>query len=69
MAIGIIKLFDKEKRCGCVQDDGDRKVYFFHRACIAPDYVPRKEDRVGFNVRANVSGSLEACEIHLLAAA
>jgi hypothetical protein len=30
MAVGTIKLFDKAKRCGCVQDEGNRRVYFFH---------------------------------------
>lgn len=70
MAVGIIKLFDKEKRCGCVQDDGDRKVYFFHRGCIAANYLPHKGDRVAFNVRANPrSGGLEAFNFELLAAA
>jgi cold shock CspA family protein len=69
MATGIIKIFDREKRCGCVQDDRDQRVHFFHRACIASDYSPRKGDRIAFNQRANLRGRLEAYEIYMLAAA
>jgi cold shock CspA family protein len=70
MPTGTIKLFDREKGCGCVQADGDRVVHFFHRACVAPEYLPRKGDRVAFNVRANPrSGGSEAYQIQLLAAA
>ena len=70
MATGIIKIFDREKRCGCIQDEGGGGVHFFHRACIARDYSPRKGDRVAFNLRANsLSGGLEAYEIYMLTAA
>ena len=49
--------------------NSDRKVHFFHRRCIAPEYLPCKGDRVAFNVRVNpLSGGLEAYEIALLAA-
>ena len=70
MATGIIKIFDREKRCGCVQDDGDRKVYFFHRGCMTLNYLPRKGDRIVFNVRTNPrGGGLEAFDLELLTAA
>jgi hypothetical protein len=70
MTTGRIALFDREIGCGCVQADGDRVVHCFYRACIAPDYLPRKGDYVAFNVRANPrSGGTEAFKIHLLAAA
>jgi cold shock CspA family protein len=69
MAVRTIKIFDKEKKCGCVQDDSDRSVYFFHRGCITPNYLPRKGDRIAFNVRTNPrGGGLEAFNFELLAA-
>ena len=69
MAVGIIRIFDKETRYGCVQDDGDRKVYFFHRGCMTPNYQPRKGDRIAFNLRTNPrGGGLEAFNLELLAA-
>ena len=46
MSVGTIKIFDREKRCGCIQADADNVVYFFDRACFAPEYFPRKGDRV-----------------------
>jgi len=42
MAVGTIKLFDKEKRFGCVQADGDRKVHFFHHGCIRRTIGPAR---------------------------
>jgi hypothetical protein len=69
MATGIIKIFDRDRRCGCVQDDGDRKVYSFHRGCMTPNYLPNKGDRIVFNVRTNPrGGGLEAFNLELLAA-
>jgi hypothetical protein len=69
-SLGTIKLFDKERSCGCVQDDRDGRIYFFHRGCIAPNYLPRKGDRVALTVRANPrSGGLEAYNLEPLAAA
>ena len=70
MSVGTIKIFDSENRCGCVQADGDHVVRFFHRKCIASEYLPRKGDRVTFNVRANPrTGRPEAQQIQLVAAA
>ena len=70
MTKGRIALFDREIGCGCVQADGDRMVLFFHRACIAQGYSPRKGDRVVYNVRANVrSGRPEAHLVQCVAAA
>jgi hypothetical protein len=70
MAVGIIRIFDKETRYGCVQDDSDRKVYFFHRGCMTPNYLPRKGDRIIFNVRTNPrGGGLEAFDLELVTAA
>ena len=70
MAAGIIRIFDKETRYDCVQDDGDRKVYFFIGGCMTPNYLPCKGDRIVFNVRTNPrGGGLEAFDLELLAAA
>jgi hypothetical protein len=53
-----------------VKDDDDRKVYFFHRGCITPNYLPRKGDHIAFNLRTNPrGGGLEAFNFELLAPA
>jgi cold shock CspA family protein len=71
MATGTSKSFDRQNGCGCIQSDGDGgNVFFFHRLCVAPGYVPRKGDSVAFNVRANPrSGRPEAYRIEVQAAA
>lgn len=67
MPIGTIRLLDKVNGCGCVQDDADRAVHFFNLARVAPEYVPRKDDRVLFNVEVDLrSGRPEAHLIQLV---
>ena len=69
MQTGTIRLFDKENKCGCVQDDADHSVHFFDRACFAPNYIPRKGDRVAYIVRTNLrNGRPEAHLTQLVAA-
>jgi hypothetical protein len=54
MPIGTIKIYDRQNKCGCVQDDADHIVYFFDRGCLGQDYHPRKGDHFVYNVKTNV---------------
>jgi hypothetical protein len=64
MPIGTIKIYDRQNKCGCVQDDADLTVYFFDRGCLPQDYSPRKGDHVMYNVKTNVRSG--RCEAHLV---
>jgi len=70
MPIGTIKIYDRQNKCGCVQDDADHTVHFFDRTCFEPNYAPCKGDRVVYFVRTNLrNGRPEAHLTQLVATA
>jgi hypothetical protein len=61
MTIGVVRIYDKVNRCGCVQDSDTGAVYFFDRRCFPAEHLPHKGDRVTFILRSDArSGQTKA---------